>query len=398
MKICYLCCDSGIPILGRKGCSTHVRETARALQQAGHKVFVLTPNRGTDDQGNDDIEIIETPPFMRKWMGSDLRHWLYNWRVINKARTIFQQYKPDVIYERYSLYSTVGMRLAAEYGLPRILEVNSFLVQEQRTRLHFPRIAQILENRVLLNAPSVIVVSKPLKDSFIKKGVEPERIVIMPMAVDVATFTPDVEPRDIKGELGIPREHTIVGYVGTLTDWHGIDLLFDVAKILKSRQCPVHIVVIGGDTLQVQQNRVVASEQGLKDHIHFMGSVSYQLVPNYIKALDFTLISGSHTWASPTKLFEYQAIGKAAIAPRLIPVEEALTHGEEGLLFEPGNVEEIVDCITRLHQNPEEREKMGREARARVVQTRAWECNTSQIIDMFEKMLETNRHDRSDNQ
>ena len=392
MKICYICADSGIPILGRKGCSTHVRETSRALQQAGHEVTIITPNRGEDTSGNSDINIIEIPPYRKKWMGSDLRHSLFNRKMIQAADKLFQKDMPDVIYERYSLYSTAGSKLAKKYNLPRILEVNSFLVHEQKDRLHFPAFAAKVENKILLGAPFVIVVSKPLKDSFLELGVPAENITIMPMAVDVKTFTPDVPPADIKGELGLPQENTIVGYVGTLTGWHGIDLIFEVARQLKEKKEPISLVVIGGDAPKVENNRKLATEKQLDDIISFMGSVSYQKVPSYISALDITLISGSHTWASPTKLFEYQAMGKAAIAPRLIPVQEALIHGGEGLLFEPGNVDEIVKNILVLHRDPELRKVMGEKARIRVARTHAWENNTSQIISIFDKMIEEKKN------
>ena len=71
-------------------------------------------------------------------------------RLVRAASAVFAERKPDVIYERYSLYSTAGRTLERLFGLPRILEVNSFLVHEQKARLHFPRIAHRLENSVPL--------------------------------------------------------------------------------------------------------------------------------------------------------------------------------------------------------------------------------------------------------
>ncbi|MBM3335748.1 glycosyltransferase, partial [Candidatus Sumerlaeota bacterium] len=139
MKIFYLCADHGIPILGRKGCSTHVRETCRSLQEAGHEVFVATPLRGSDVEHYRGLDIVEVPPLKARWLGSDLRYLLYNRRLLRALPAILDKHRPDVMYERYSLYGTTGMYIARRYGLPRILEVNSLLVEEQRDRVHFRR-------------------------------------------------------------------------------------------------------------------------------------------------------------------------------------------------------------------------------------------------------------------
>jgi glycosyltransferase involved in cell wall biosynthesis len=179
-----------------------------------------------------------------------------------------------------------------------------------------------------------------------------------------------------------------VGYVGTLTGWHGINLLYEAGQLLKKRGLPVVFLVIGGDPAKVKTHRVKVAEHNLQDGLRFAGSVSYQDVPHYISSLDVCLIPNSHHWASPTKMFEYQAMGKPVVAPRLIPIEDAMTHQQEGLLFEPESVKGMVELIEVLLKNPEMRKEMGQRARSRVIKNHAWENNVNRIIDVFELMLE----------
>jgi len=386
VRICYLCADHGIPILGRKGCSTHVRETCRSLREAGHEIFIVTPRRGSDVQEYSDQLIIEVPPPRSRFVGSDLRQWLYNFRMTKELTRILNERHPDVLYERYSLYSTAGMHIARRFGLPRIIEVNSLLVEEQRHRIHFHRFASRMENRIVGSAPSIIVVSSPLRDAFVNRGIHPSRITIMPMAVDVRRFHPDVEPADLRGRFKLDGK-TIIGYVGTLTAWHGIDLLFDVADRLKALEENVSIVVIGGEENKVLEMQGRVFGRRLADYLIFAGSVPYTEVPHYISAMDVTVIPGSMEWASPTKLFEYQAMGKPSVAPRLVPVADVLTDGREGCLFRPGDVEELTNCILRLHRHPQERLAMGQRARRKVLERHAWEHNTRRIIEMFDRMI-----------
>lgn len=390
MRICYLCADHGIPVLGRKGCSTHVRETCRALQEAGHEVFIVAAMRGRDESEHHDLEIIEVPPYRARWMGADLRQYLYNRKFGKALRALFEQRKPDVIYERYSLYATIGTRISQEFDLPRILEVNTLLVEEQSHRLHFPWIASRFENYIVESAPSIIVVSQPLRNAFVERGIDESRITVMPMAVDVKRFRPDVEPVDLVGRYGLDGK-TIVGYVGTLTAWHGIELLFEVAERFKADNEKIGIVVVGGDEIKARENDRLVRSRRLGDYLVFAGSVPYTEVPRYISAMDIAVIPGSIEWASPTKLFEYQAMGKPAIAPRLVPVVGVLTDGREGYLFPPNDAAALTDRILQLHRDPEERRAMGRRARQKVLDRFAWENNTRGILDIFNNMLAERR-------
>ena len=76
MKIAYLCSDVGVPVLGFKGCSVHVREMASALADLGADVSVYALLKG---QGNQYPNVIkEVSPFEKKWIGRDLRLILSN--------------------------------------------------------------------------------------------------------------------------------------------------------------------------------------------------------------------------------------------------------------------------------------------------------------------------------
>lgn len=387
MKILYLVADHGIPVLGRKGCSTHVRETCRGLIEAGHEVTIVTPNRGEDESVDPGAKFILIPRLTQKWLGSDLRKFLCNRRVKRALREYLRDGLPDLIYERYSLYSTAGLALSREFNIPRILEVNAHLVEEQKDRMHFPWIAQRFENHLIGSAERVIVVSQPLKDSFLPLGLTDEQIEVMPMAVDTKRFKPNIGPCAIRDLHGITSK-TIAGYVGTLTGWHGIDMMYDVAHRFASEGVDCSLVVIGGDPRQVEGHRERVKQENLEGKLVFLGSIPYEDVPACIGAMDIAVITNSTEFASPTKLFEYQAMGKASVAPSLLPIRQAMDHEVEGLLFEPNSISELTESILRLHADPEMRVAMGLRARERVVKTRSWQINVERIIAMYEKMLD----------
>src|SRR5260370_19695942 len=151
MNIAYLCADRGVPVLGDKGASVHVREFATALAGMGHEITLLCANRGT---GNDcpPIRLIELPPdddpvtvaaeSARRSIPSAPRDATLH-RELGKlacdrglaARVLASLdeagLQPDAIYERYALFHRAGGGVAKSFKIPRMLEMNAPLVEEQ---------------------------------------------------------------------------------------------------------------------------------------------------------------------------------------------------------------------------------------------------------------------------
>ncbi|MFP4381467.1 MAG: glycosyltransferase family 4 protein [Candidatus Sumerlaeia bacterium] len=383
MRILYLCCDLGIPILGRRGCSTHVRETCRALQEKGHEVTILCSMKGNDEDLQSDLEIIELPPRRLRKLGYDIRNFWQNYPLYKKACQLMEERKFDACYERFSLYSLVGTWLGKKYRLPRIVEVNAFLSMEHSHKLHFSGMAKRAEKYIALRAPSLVVVSQPLHDSLVELGVESDRITNMPMAVDIDHFRPDQERRQaIRDKWKLDGKY-VIGYVGSLSAWHGISFLPEISKKMLEVRDDFVIFVVGGNENHLKKHRKVVSEQKLNSHLIFAGSVPYQDVSGYINAMDVALVPDTNYWTCPTKMFEYQASCVPTIAPKLPAVERAMDHGEEGLLFPARDVNQLVELILSLADDAEKRETMGKKARERVIQTHSWQHNVEQIEKIY---------------
>jgi len=130
MRIAYVTVDPGIPVFGTKGASVHIQEVVRELIRRGHDVTVHTTRAGRDIP--DDLaglEVIETridadDPGARERAQQEVSA-----RIA--ARII--ACGADLVYERYSLFSTALAEVAEATGAAGILEVNAPLIEEQRT-------------------------------------------------------------------------------------------------------------------------------------------------------------------------------------------------------------------------------------------------------------------------
>src|SRR5262245_19809993 len=129
MRIAYLTADFGVPVLGMKGASAHVRELVRALQRQDHEVLVLAANVGDGSAPGEAAFAMAELPFgaalaelyealkqeevcQGTRLAKDIRNLLYALSLEVQGRLVLELYRPDVIYERYCLLSTAGLELS----------------------------------------------------------------------------------------------------------------------------------------------------------------------------------------------------------------------------------------------------------------------------------------------
>jgi glycosyltransferase involved in cell wall biosynthesis len=158
--------------------------------------------------------------------------------------------------------------------------------------------------------------------------------------------------------------------------------------------CGVRFLLVGAGRLRDEVERIVRAA-GKAEHVIFAGHVEHERVPVLLDACDILLSphvpleDGSEFFGSPTKLFEYMAIGKGIIASRLGQIGEVLADEETALLVEPGNARQLADAILRLSRSREVRESLGAAARRVAVERHTWKHNAGRALDSYRDLVET---------
>jgi glycosyltransferase involved in cell wall biosynthesis len=210
---------------------------------------------------------------------------------------------------------------------------------------------------------------------------------VNPNAVDTNYFYPGRGRDSGRTELGIQPEEVLIGFVGSFSLWHGIDPLQRAIARLLTNLCPcrMRFVLIGDGLLQAEMRAALAEYEGTREVI-FTGPLQPEKVAEYLDASDI-LVSphvpmpdGSRFFGSPTKLFEYMAMGKAIVASRLDQLAEVLEHERTALLVTPGNPEELEQAILRLALDAAERERLGAAARQAAVERHGWSRNVAYAL------------------
>ena len=373
------------------GAASHIKGVVEALRALGVELQIISNDAIAGLDPSDARFTVVTPETIG---GTRALFDIHNNLVFTRAAVqLIRRANPDFIYQRYARFSWAGVAAAAHTGRPLFLEYNGSEVWVGR---HWDRVGSLgllgrYERLNLQAAARIFVVSEVERGNLEARGVPAEKIILNPNGVDVQVFRPGVGGPEAREKLGLSQTDLVAGFVGTFGPWHGVVQLAEAIKLLPER-LPVRFLFVGSGGLQGEVERLLAAERE-RGKVIFTGAVAHERVPSLLDACDILvaphvpLVDGSDFFGSPTKIFEYMAMGKAIVASRLGQIGEVLSDGETALLVAPGNTDEIVDAIARLVDSSELRARIGSRAREVAVKNHTWAQNAQRVLDAYESWL-----------
>jgi glycosyltransferase involved in cell wall biosynthesis len=362
-------------IQSRDGQSVHVEELITAFLSEGHEVRVVGPSFYQHAGFGGGSSVVATLRRLLPGALGEVAELAYNIPAYRRLRHAHRDFKPDLIYERYNLYYLAGAWLARRTGTPYYLEVNSPLAHERLTfgGLRLGTLAHRLERAVWRQADRILAVTGALRDMIIAKDVAPERIAVVPNGVVLSRYLPaPFRPAaPSHGQL-------VLGFVGFVRSWHGLDAVLR-AMAADRDAAPIVLTVIGEGPARAELE-ALAAELGITGRIRFSGLVDHNRVPDLIADFDIALQPKVVPWASPLKIFDYMAAGRAIVAPDMPNIREILVHERTALLFDPEVEGALWAAIARVIADPALRARLGAAARAELEsRDYTWRGNAARI-------------------
>jgi len=379
------------------GSVAHTSGVLNGMIKNGCEINIVSNEKfsGTKDFKYKIIKPLKLKPY---WVGE----LLYNFYAGSSLKKSISNFKPDFIYHRYTGYTFFVAALAKKIGIPLILEFNSFdtwklkyweksknILKRLFQRIFLYNIVKKIEDYNLNNASLIVTISKTLEKNLLNIGIPGDKIFVNPNGFDSEKFKPEQKDsnkcKETRRKFDTDNKKVIVGFSGTFGPWHGIPQLIEaIDEILgKNMAEDLHFLIMGKGS---QLKDKMISRLSKYDEVTFTGIINYSEIQYYLAACDILIsphnlpLDSEEFFGSPTKIFEYMAMGKGIVASNLGQIGKILENNKTAILIEPGNVNELIKGIVKLVKDKGLRQKLGNNASKKAFKKYTWDRNIEKLL------------------
>lgn len=259
--------------------------------------------------------------------------------VVKRIAAKVEQEQIDLLHAHTPRSSLITALVARRTKRPWIYHVHSPTARDS-TRGIVNRINNQIERYSIRSCTRLLTVSKSLRHEMLRCGVSRHRLSVIPNGV------PAIDPIDPSFRQS--QTHWKIGMLALMRPRKGVETALQAMRIVREKQIPVSLDLIGGFETEPYQQQVLASIQqlGLSDSVHWRGFTSE--IDAAIRQLDALLLPSLFGEGMPMVVLEALAAAVPVVATRVEGTPEVIRHGKEGLLAEPQDAEDLARNIEQL--------------------------------------------------
>lgn len=252
------------------------------------------------------------------------------------------------------------------------------------------RLSRALETFALRRADQVTTICEGLRGDIAVRGIPPDRITVIPNAVDVASFRFGV-PADpaLQQRLGLAG-CTVIGFAGSFYGYEGLHLLVEAVRQMLPRHPDLRLLLVGGGPQEAALKAQVAGA-GLQRQVVFTGRVPHDEVQRYYELIDLLayprLPIRLTELVTPLKPLEAMAQGRVFVASDVGGHRELIRHGETGFLCPPGDATALAGALEDALAHRDQWPRLREQARRFVEQERTWANSVARYAAVYRRAL-----------
>ncbi len=397
------------------GLGTFATELTRTFSNHGHKITVFTLNDGNNFKPSEDMNgikvyrpmIINLTKPLDVITNSELRSWkrgleffsdIFTYNVLSSAKLANELVRLngehfDLVHSHDWLGIIAGIVSKDELDLPLVFHIHS--TEHGRSLGNGSRTVASLEKLGYENADVVITVSNAMKRELESLGMKGKTEVCW-NGVDPEKYNPDRIPDNqvtaLKRKYGIKENELVVLFVGRLVKVKGVDKLIMAFKSVLERVPNAKLVILGKGELE-EELVSLAKKLGISSNVVFR----FEFVPEEERILHYAMAD----IAVFPSLYEPFGIVCTEAMSMKTPVvvgaegtsglaEQVIDSGPEecGRHANPWDTNDLAEKIIELlEMSKEDRERLGENARKRVLRFFTWESVYGRILEIYKKVL-----------
>ncbi len=364
-------------VASKDGQYVHIDSLLKSFRDLGNEIIIVQPNISTVSFGGVSGFFSSLKSKLPRFL-YEILELSYSFVDLVKLLYVIKKYKPDVIYERYNLFFPSGVWAKKISGIPLLLEVNAPLFEERskHSGISLSRLARWTEQYVWKNSDHLYPVTQVLGNYVVSSVGCENKMTVLQNGIDPQLFHHKKKAEDLITQYRLSGK-VVLGFVGFIRDWHGLERVFDAMVSVPPDSW--HFLVIGDGPARTNLEEK-ARLNGLSDNLSITGVVDRDNISDYLSVIDIALQPDVVEYASPLKLFEYMAMGKAIVAVDKPNIQEILTHGVDALLFDNNDSKGLTANILSLYDSHLLREEMGNAAMATIMRKKLLWFENGRII------------------
>ena len=241
------------------------------------------------------------------------------------------------------------------------------------------------ETWCMYQADAIVTLSKRLKDEIVSRGVDSEKVFVVPNGVDVRQFP--VVTRDVELANGLDLGNgLVIGYVSTLTAYEGVETLVRAFAAMVASRPELRLVIVGDGEMSGRIAHLV-DDLGIQTCVRLTGRISHDEVLKYYSLIDVFVVPRLPNRVceivTPLKPYEAMSTGRAVVMSDVGGLAEIVKEGGPAVLFKAGDIHDLVVVCLDLIKNPEKRSRLGAAAAQWVRSNRTWSANTQVYREVY---------------
>ena len=318
-------------------------------------------------------------------------------------RRLVKRYNIDIIHQHTdNLIGKFTLEVAKRLRIPYIYEVRGFiemsvLATQNGRRYQDKKILGFVfnkirnrETKVLERADFITTLSEPMKNALVKRGLNEDKIVVVPNCIDndmLTTVEKDVELKDKFGLNGA----FIIGHFGTLRWYEGIEILLEaLEKVLQYNQRIKLIIVGGAENNYLTFLKKQIRRRGLERVVQFLGFVPHSEIGKYFSITDVIIIPRKNTpvcrMVTPLKPIDSMAFKTLVIASDLPALRYTIEPNQTGLLFKPEDPTDLANKILECIREPKANQHIIENAYKNILKNFVWRSVVSRYYEIYRKL------------
>ena len=371
------------------GYGSHMRGMVNGFREEGHTVEILVlgkkpQSRDSSIQTNSFKSVLKKvlPKILWRTL-KEIQQIRFDNHAAKELQEAIQTFNPDVVYERSAWMSNGSVDVLKSFNIKHIVEINAPFEEEVKEFEKASSFISIIGKKKLKNLLQSATLIAPITTSLEKYIVEnyevnPSNCLVVPNAIDKQEIQINESRVEAINKQFNLSEVTVIGFVGSIFPYHGVDRLIKGVSKLKYTDIAILIV---GDGYLIPELKELASKLEISSRVHFTGSVPKEDVYNYISAMDILTLPNTEWYCSPVKLFEYGAFGKTILAVNEAGVSDVMSR-EEGVLFE-NNDSAFQDALLVAITEVDALEIKAKRFQQKVFATHNWRANARKVLQQI---------------